>query len=159
MDDYHHRCMQLPEISKGDEQVSRRTCLKLMLVGTVGLATGKAVNALLAAENEGKVVVLTDDNWSAEVLQSKIPVLVDFSAKWCGPCRQMKPTCKTIAKEFEKRAKVGELDIDENEVDSNHHVEALPTFVLFKNGKEFERSVGMQTEEALRAMINRALKE
>lgn len=156
---YYHWRMQPEENCDGDIPMTRRTSVKLMLVGAFGLATGKSVSTLLAAENEGTVIVLTDDTWSAEVLQSKIPVLVDFSAKWCGPCRRMKPTCKKIAKEFEKRAKVGELDIDENEVDSNHSIQALPTFVMFKNGVEVERSVGMQTEEALRAMINRALKE
>lgn len=140
-----------------EPDISRRQSFRLFVVGAVALATGRGVSAILAAQEGGAVITLTDGTWSAEVLKSKIPVLVDFSARWCGACRQMKPICKKLAQEFDKKAKIGELDTDTNEVWNDYKVELLPTFILFKDGKMVDRCVGTQTEDTLRAMIHKAL--
>ena len=94
------------------------------------------------------VVELTDDNFEQEVLQSDVPVLVDFWAEWCMPCKMLAPTIEEIADEYKGRAKVGKLDTDNNrETAMNYGISAIPTIILFHNGEVAQKFVGMTPKE------------
>jgi len=85
----------------------------------------------------------TDDNFEAEVLKSPTPVMVDFWATWCGPCRAIAPIIDELATSFSGRLVVGKVNIDEHmRVASKLHVDKIPTIVIFKGGKEVDRMVG-----------------
>ncbi len=80
-------------------------------------------------------IVLTKENFESEVINSDMPVLVDFWATWCGPCRMLAPVLEDIAKEFDGKIKVGKINVDEQmELAVKFRVEAIPTLILFKNG-------------------------
>src|SRR4030065_508451 len=93
--------------------------------------------------NESGLFQVNDKNFTAEVLQSDIPVLVDFWATWCGPCRAISPIVEELAKEFSGRIKVAKLNVDESQATpSQYGVRGIPTLILFKEGKVFEQIVG-----------------
>ena len=95
-------------------------------------------------------VELTDDNFDAEVLQSTDPVLVDFWAPWCGPCRQIAPLIDQLAEQLAGRAKVGKLNIDDNpEMTSQYGIQSIPTLLVFRGGDVSERFVGMPPKAKL----------
>lgn len=95
----------------------------------------------------GSVTEFTDANWSSEVLDSSIPVVVDFWAPWCGPCRMLAPTIEKIATEFQGKVKVGKMNTDENQDTPGHlRISAIPTVVVFQGGKEVDRLVGVNPE-------------
>lgn len=101
-----------------------------------------------------KVITLTESNWNEEVLNSKIPVLVDFWAPWCGPCRIIAPIVEELAGKFEGRIKVGKLNTDEHpDIAGRYGIRAIPTLVLFKNGEVVDTRIGVQPREALEQMI------
>jgi len=88
-------------------------------------------------------VTLTDANFESEVLQSKIPVLVDFWASWCYPCKIIAPVVEDISKEYAGKIKVGKLDTDSNQVTAAQFgISGIPTLLLFKQGKPVDRIVG-----------------
>ncbi len=98
----------------------------------------------------GKYVTLTDANFEEEVLQSNQPVLVDFWATWCGPCRAIAPTIVDLAEEFEGRARIGKLDVDDNpQTAMNFNVRSIPTLLLFKDGQVAEQLVGAVPKKQL----------
>lgn len=98
----------------------------------------------MASEN---VSTFTDDNFEAEVLKSEQPVLVDFWAEWCGPCRLLAPTIDKIAKDFAGKVKVGKVDTDVNrDIASKYRISAIPTVLLFKNGQVAQTFVGLRKE-------------
>ena len=100
---------------------------------------------------------VTDQNFDQVVLQSNIPVLVDFWAVWCQPCRALAPTVEAVAQRYEGRAKVVKLDVDNNQVAQRYGIKGIPTLVLFKGGNEADRAVGTQSKEDISLMLDRAL--
>jgi thioredoxin 1 len=94
------------------------------------------------------VITATDANFSSEVLQSKQPVLVDFWAEWCGPCRMMAPVIESIAKKYSGKLKVCKLDADANQKSAaDYQITGLPCCILFKSGQEVDRIIGFRGED------------
>lgn len=92
--------------------------------------------------------VFNDDNFENEVLKSKEPVLVDFFAEWCGPCKMMAPIIEEVAKETEGNVKVGKIDVDDSsEVAEKYGVMSVPTLILFKDGEISKTLVGFRNKE------------
>jgi len=107
------------------------------------------------AEN---VIKFSDDNFDAEVLQADVPVLVDFWAEWCGPCRMLAPVIEEIAGEFDGKAKVGKLDTDANQKTSAQYgVTAIPTLIVFKGGEVAKQMVGLQSKASITEALDAAL--
>lgn len=95
----------------------------------------------------GNAVEITDSTFKTEVVESSVPVLVDFWAPWCGPCRRLAPTIEKIAGDYAGKLKVGKMDTDQNiDTPGNLRISSLPTVVLFQNGKEVDRLVGYMDE-------------
>jgi thioredoxin 1 len=93
------------------------------------------------------VVEFTDSNFESEVLQSDKPVLVDFWAEWCMPCRMLAPTIDKIAESYSEKVKVGKLDTDSNrEIAIKYQISAIPTVILFKDGQVAQKFVGLKQE-------------
>lgn len=101
---------------------------------------------------------LTDNNFEQEVLQSKIPVLVDFWAPWCGPCRTMCPVIEELAKEYDGKVKVGKINVEENsKTAAQYGIMSIPSLLIFKNGKPAKNIVGAQGKEVLKKEIEEVL--
>ena len=103
-------------------------------------------------------LTLTDQNFEQEVLKSDQPVVVDFWAGWCAPCRLVAPTVDAIAEEYLGRAKVGKLNVDENQaVPSRYNVRGIPTLLVFKNGQVQEQIVGVTSKGNIVKLLGRHL--
>ena len=97
---------------------------------------------------------ITKDNFETEVLDSKLPVLVDFWATWCGPCMMLAPTIEEIAEEYAATVKVGKVNVDEEpELASMFGIMSIPTVMVFKNGEVTATSVGVKPKDALLALL------
>lgn len=100
------------------------------------------------------VMYVTDSTFEREVLQASQPVLVDFYADWCGPCRAIAPIVDEIARELNDKLKVVKLDVDQNpETAMQYGVQSIPTLLLFKDGKEVERLIGYMSKSKLLSKI------
>lgn len=96
----------------------------------------------------GATTVVSDATFDKEVLKSSEPVLVDFHAEWCGPCKAMAPALEQVAAELKGKVKVVKLDVDQNpEVTTNYHIQAMPTLLIFKDGKVAAQRVGALTQK------------
>lgn len=103
-------------------------------------------------------VTLTSENFTEEVINSKLPVLVDFWATWCGPCRMLAPTIEEIAEEYDGKVKVAKLNVDDAEdLAVSYGVSSIPTVMLFKNGEKVAQSVGYVEKEKLVALVESAM--
>lgn len=103
-------------------------------------------------------VKITDEDFDQEVIRSTIPVLVDFWAAWCGPCKMIAPVLEELAKEYSGRIKIVKMNVDENmETPNNFSVRSIPTLILYKDGSEIDRMVGVVPKSTLEEMIKKAL--
>ena len=101
-----------------------------------------------------KTITLNDENFDNEVLQSDIPVLIDFWAEWCGPCKAVGPTIEALASDYKGKIKVAKLDIDSSpEATGRFGVRSIPTLIVFKDGKVQEAAVGVRPKGQLVEMI------
>ena len=97
---------------------------------------------------------ITRENFENEVMKSDIPVLIDFWAPWCGPCRMMRPIIEQLAEEYEGKAKVGKVNVDEEgELSQAFGVMSIPTIVLVKDGKVVKQAVGARPKAEVEAML------
>ena len=105
-----------------------------------------------------KPITFTDDNFAAEVLQSDKPVLVDFWAVWCGPCKMIAPFVEELAGELEGKAKVGKLDVDNNQESAiKYGVRSIPTVLIFKGGKVVDTIIGAVPKIQLKQKLEAAI--
>jgi len=105
-----------------------------------------------------KIVTITQDNFENEVLKSDTPVLVDFWAEWCGPCRMVAPVLDQLADEMDGKVRIAKLNVDENQqIAYQFQVSSIPTFILFKNGQMADRTLGALPKAGFEKFIERNL--
>lgn len=102
-------------------------------------------------------VIFTDKNFQEEVLESKLPVLVDFWAEWCAPCRIVSPIVEELAKEYEGKLKVGKLNVDQNHIASHYGIMSIPSLLIFKNGQVVKTMIGAQSKDNFKREIESIL--
>ena len=98
---------------------------------------------------------ITDANFEEEVINSSVPVLVDFWAEWCGPCKQIAPALEELAKEMEGKIKIVKINVDENQnVPTQYRIQAIPTLMLFNNGEMVDRQMGALPKSKIESWVN-----
>jgi len=103
------------------------------------------------------IVTLTQDNFETEALKSTSPVLVDFWAEWCGPCKMIAPVLDELATEYEGKIKIGKVNVDEQQgLAAQFKVSAIPTLLIIKNGQVIEQTRGAKSKRDLKASLDRA---
>lgn len=102
------------------------------------------------------ILTVTDDSFEQDVLKAEVPVLVDFWAEWCGPCRMVAPTVESIAKQYGPKLRVAKLNVDENnQTPGRYGILGIPTLLLFKNGEVKEQIVGNQPRDNIERAIQK----
>ena len=103
-------------------------------------------------------IVITDDTFEAEVIKSELPVLVDFWADWCAPCKMIAPIVEELANEMDGKVKFAKLDVDANpKTATNYGIRGIPTMLIFNNGQPVDQVVGAVAKSALKSRIDEAL--
>lgn len=116
------------------------------------------LHVLSSKFNNQMTAHFTDKTFKADVLDSSIPVLVDFYAEWCGPCKMMEPMITELAKEFDGKVLIGKMNVDEeSETPQSYGVQSIPTFAFIKNGEVVEKLVGGQSKSTMLASLNALL--
>ena len=111
----------------------------------------------MAASN---LLTLTEDNFSEEVLNASPPVMVDFWADWCGPCKMIGPIIDELANDYDRRAKFGKVNVDEQSaLATQYGIRAIPTLLIFKNGEVVDQVVGLRTKRDLKANLDKYIAE
>ncbi len=106
----------------------------------------------------GNTIPLSDQSFDTEVLQSPIPVLVDFSAEWCGPCKMLAPVIEELADEYVERVKIGKVDIDNNrEIATQYGIQGVPTLIIFENGQPVKKFVGLVSKDKITEALEELL--
>ena len=106
----------------------------------------------------GKPIELTDDTFEEEVLESDLPVLVDFWAEWCGPCRMVSPIVEELAEEYDGKAKFGKVDVDENaDISMEYNIRSIPSLLIFKDGEVVDQVVGAVPKSQLKKKLDQQL--
>ena len=104
------------------------------------------------------MLTLTETNFADEVIRSPVPVLVDFWAEWCGPCKMIAPILEEIAQEYDGRLKIGKVNIDDQQaLASQHGIRAIPTLLVFKDGEVADQIVGLRSKRDLKANLDRVV--
>jgi thioredoxin 1 len=107
----------------------------------------------MAADN---VVKLTDATFDTEVTQADTPVLIDFWAEWCGPCRMVAPIIDALAEDYDGKVKIAKLNVDENpEISRRFNIRSIPTLLLFKNGELKETAIGLRPKPQLEQLLDK----
>jgi thioredoxin len=102
------------------------------------------------------IVILTKNNFDQEVLKSPTPVLVDFWAEWCGPCKMVAPILDELASEYEGKVKIGKVNIDEHQdLATEYGIRAIPTLLLFKDGQVADQIVGLRSKRDFKSKLDR----
>jgi thioredoxin 1 len=105
-----------------------------------------------------KIVQVSDADFDEKVLKNSLPVVVDFWAEWCGPCRMVAPILDQLAEEVDQKAVVAKMNVDENkQTPTQFNINAIPTMIFFKNGKEMARVVGAGSKDEIKAKIDQLL--
>ncbi len=102
---------------------------------------------------DNKFVELTDDNFEEEVIKSSIPVIVDFYAEWCQPCKKLIPILESLNEEFNGEVKIGKANIEKTSLSTTYNVASLPLLILFNEGQEIERKTGLQNKKTLKELF------
>ncbi|MFQ5877141.1 MAG: thioredoxin [Acidobacteriota bacterium] len=102
------------------------------------------------------ILTLTSSNFEEEIKKAGSPILVDFWAEWCGPCRMVAPVLEKLAEQYDGKARVGKVNVDENSaLASKYGIQSIPTLLLFKEGKVVEQFIGATTQDALASMLDK----
>lgn len=131
--------------------------LLLIITGIYHIITKESPieEEIVKEESQMEVLKFSSDNFEKEVLQSDIPVLVDFYADWCGPCKMMSPVISEIAGELGEKAKVGKINVDDNQdLAVKYNVMSIPTIIIFKKGMPVKTFVGVQNKEDILKELN-----
>jgi|TARA_B100000959_G_C14954973_1_gene613302 thioredoxin 1 len=100
-------------------------------------------------------LVFTDSNFNEEVVSSELPSLVDFWAEWCAPCKSIAPVVEELAKEYQSKAKIGKLNVDENpKTATQYGIRGIPTLLLFKEGKVVQQMVGVKSKTEIQKVLD-----
>jgi thioredoxin 1 len=138
--------------------LAARAGVALLLLGLAGLISGcgEASRSRETAPDDPRLLKLTKANFRSEVLEARQPVLVDFWAAWCGPCRMVAPIVSELAGEFDGRAKVGKVDVDvETALAEEYKISAIPALLIFKDGKVVDQVIGAASKAELKARLER----
>jgi thioredoxin 1 len=104
-----------------------------------------------------KALKFTDDSFENEVINAEEPVLVDFWAEWCGPCKQIGPVVDELAGEYEGKVKIGKVDVDNNQIATEYGVRSIPTLLIFQNGEVVDQIVGAVPKAQLKKQLDAQL--
>lgn len=105
-----------------------------------------------------KIIILTKDNFEKEVIQSDMPILIDFWASWCGPCRAVAPIMEELAGEFDGKVKIGKVNVDEEgELAAKFRIMSIPTLMLYKGGQMVEKVIGARSKDEFVQLLNKNL--